>query len=85
MMVIFRMTSGPGVEARWSCPNYKEHGCTATFSTRIAISEEDCVPEDVRFEYILVINIFLAKIVNFVDVSQPSTVKGVESIESENC
>ena len=49
MMVIFRMTSGPGLDARWSCPKFKELGCPATFSTRIAISEEDGVAEDVRF------------------------------------
>ena len=83
MKVMFRMTSGPGVEARWSCPKYKEHGCPATFSTRIAISEEDCVAEDFRLEHILIINIFLDEMYNLVDVSQPSTARGAGSIESK--
>ena len=42
------MTSGAGLEARWSCPKYKEHGCPATFSARIAICEEESGPENYR-------------------------------------
>ena len=37
---MLRFVSAGGVEARWSCPKFKENGCSATFSTRIAISEE---------------------------------------------
>ena len=35
-----RFVQTGGVEARWGCPKFKENGCSATFSTRIAISEE---------------------------------------------
>ena len=39
--VVFRCVQSGGVEARWACPKYKESGCPATFSTRIAMADTE--------------------------------------------
>ena len=36
---VSRCVQSGGVEARWACPKYKETGCPATFSTRIAMAD----------------------------------------------
>ena len=42
--VVFRCVQSGGVEARWACPKYKESGCPATFSTRIAMADTEPGP-----------------------------------------
>ena len=46
--LVLRLTSGPGLEARWSCPKYKEYGCPATFSARIAVCEDEESGDETR-------------------------------------
>ena len=41
---VSRCVQSGGVEARWACPKYKESGCPATFSTRIAMADTEPGP-----------------------------------------